>query len=224
MDWSPKGGSTILVKMFFKHMGLLEEAYEYHYWVHKYRMEVFPKNFPNTLEEFKNPKYFKFKVVRNPFHRVVSSYIHTMTHEVMHAPLKKSIWRWSADISFKSFISFLEDTDLKTCDPHYGLQKKDYEYEMQNCFDEIIHLRKLPEALQKMNAEKGYNFNLDGLSSEHHASKNLTSTENVSSKKWSTIKDNIPDYKNFYTDKLQEKVYMLYKEDFDSYGFPSSEI
>lgn len=224
MDWSPKGGSTILVKMFFKHMGLLEEAYKHHSWIHEYRMHVYPKSFPITLEDLKNPEYFKFKVVRNPFHRAVSSYIHTMKYEVMHPPLKKSIWRWSANISFKSFVSFLEDTDLKTCDPHYSLQKKEYEYDIPNCFDEIIHLRKLPAALQKMNAEKGFNFNLEGLSSEHHASKNLNSTDVVANKRWSSVKDNIPGYKNFYTDKIQEKVFNLYREDFDSYGFSSTDI
>ncbi|HMT28402.1 MAG TPA: sulfotransferase family 2 domain-containing protein [Bacteroidia bacterium] len=224
LDWSPKAGCTILTKMFFRQMGLLEEALEYNSWIHEYRMHVYSKNYPITIDDLKGNNYYKIKVVRNPFHRAVSSYIHTMKYEMMHAPVKKTLWRWNANISFETFINYLSKIDLRTCDPHYSLQKKDYEYEIPGCFDEIISLKDIRDAFQNLNETRGTHFDLTGLTSSHHSKLNTQLNENVSGKKWSKLKDAIPDYKYFYTDNLIDQVYSLYADDFADYGFSKSDI
>ncbi len=224
LDWTPKAGCTILTKMFFRNMGLLEKALQFDSWIHEYRMHVFYKNHPITIEDFKNPDIYKIKVVRNPFHRVVSSYVHTMKYEFMHPPITKALWRWNANISFKGFINFLSKTDLHSCDPHYALQKKAFEYDIPNAFDEIIHLENLDAAINNLNKRKQLNFDLNGISSGHHVSRNDQLNRNVAGMRWSKIKDNLPDYKNFYTPQLAQKVYELYIDDFKTYGYTINDI
>ncbi|MBL0340317.1 MAG: sulfotransferase family 2 domain-containing protein [Bacteroidetes bacterium] len=224
MDWSPKAGCTILTKMFFRHMGLLEEALQYNPWVHEYRMHVFSKNHPISREDFKNKEFYKFKVVRNPFHRVVSGYIHTMEYETMHEPVKKALWRWNADVSFKSFVKYLSKTDLHTCDPHYALQKKGFEYELTDCYDEIIRLENLNDAINDLNERKNFRFDLSGITSGHHHKKNRDLDKNFSQVRWSHFKDNIPVYQQFYTPQLAEKVFDLYRDDFMSYGYTMEDL
>ncbi len=219
VDWSPKAGCTIMVKMFFRNMGLLEEALAYDSWVHEYRMHVFSVNHPTTVEDIRDPTYYKIKFVRNPYHRVVSGFMHTMKYPVMHQPVKKALWRWNANISFKSFVKYLSKIDLHTCDPHYSLQKKDFETGPQNCFDEIIKIENLDHSINDLNARKGFGFDLSGLTSNHHLEKNRNLVANVATTKWSKLQNDIPWYSFFYTPALAEKVYSLYREDFEAYGY-----
>lgn len=224
MDWSPKSGCTIAVKMFFRQMGLLEEALAHHVWVHEYRMHVFSKRHPISLEDLASDEYYKFKIVRNPFSRVVSSYIHTMRKEVMHPPVKKVLRRWNANISFKKFVDYLGKIDLRNCDPHYALQKRLFESTIRPCFHRIIKLENMQEEIRQLNAEQNFNFNLEGISSHHHIEKNRLLNENVARKRWSKIKDNIPDYRHFYTDQVREKVAALYRDDMEAYGYAFEEL
>lgn len=77
---NPKAGCTVWTKMFFEHFGCLEEASSYSTWVHDYRAKVFKKRYPISLIDILSPRYTKIKIVRNPYARVVSSYIHVMKY------------------------------------------------------------------------------------------------------------------------------------------------
>lgn len=219
MDWSPKVGCTILTKMFFRQMGLLDAAMEYHSWIHEYRMHVFYKNHPVTIDDIRNPSVFKFKVVRNPYLRAVSSYIHTMKKEVMHEPVRKALWRWNANISFKSFLRYLSKIDIHNCDPHYSLQKKFFEFDFPGCFNEIVYLENLESSIEEINKKHQLNFDLSGLTSHHHSKIAGEISGNAFKLRWNKIKDSIPEYKYFYNEEVAEKVYGIYKEDFETYGF-----
>jgi hypothetical protein len=222
MDWSPKAGCTVLTKMFFRNMGLLEEALSFDPWVHEYRMKVFSVNHPVTRADYKNPEFYRFKVVRNPYSRVVSSYIMVMKDarlQYLHKTIKKTLWRWNVNISFSTFVKFLSKVDIKSCDPHYSQQKKYFEDEIADCFDQVIKLENLNGEIAELNRRKSLDFDLTGLTSWHHTSKNENIKENVAKKPWSKIKDRIPHYGYFYTDELIEKVYKIYKEDFTAYNY-----
>jgi hypothetical protein len=219
MDWSPKAGCTIATKMFFRHMGILDEALAYNKWVHEYRMNVFYKNHPVTIEDLINNNIYLFKIVRNPYQRVVSSYIHTMKYPAMHEIIKEKLWGWNADISFNKFVRFLEKIDIHNCDPHYRLQKKFFEYRDDLNYNLIVKLEDLAAGVDKVNVLAGVNFNLDGLTSGHHILKSDEVDKSVSSTKWSRIRDSIPSYEHFYTKELYERVFNIYKDDFLAYGY-----
>jgi hypothetical protein len=219
MDWSPKGGCTILTKMFFKNLGLLETALAYNSWIHEYRMHVFSKEHPTLISHIRDKNIYKFKVVRNPFKRAVSSYIHTMKYESMHEVVRKTLWRWNANISFRTFVKYLSKIDINNCDPHYSLQKKFFEYEIPDCYDKIIRLESIEKGIEEINKEKGTHFDLSGISSKHHIDFSNNDGKNVARLKWSKIKDRIPDYKYFYTDELVDMVYKVYQDDFQAYGY-----
>jgi len=114
--------------------------------------------------------------------------MHTMRYEVMHPPVKKALWRWNANISFKTFVKYLSKIDLHTCDPHYSLQKKYFENEIPGAFNEIIRLENLNQSLQDLNSRKGFEFDLSGISSDHHHVKNQEITKSVATLKWSRLK------------------------------------
>src|SRR5947209_6686716 len=88
MLWSEKASCTTAIVMMLRHMGLLEEAKAYHYWIHKYRSEVFYKKygFVDLNKHLLSGKYFVFKVIRNPYDRAVSSYLHTMKYCLVDEP------------------------------------------------------------------------------------------------------------------------------------------
>lgn len=219
MDWSPKVGCTILTKMFFRQMGLLEKALEYHSWIHEYRMHVFSKESPTRISDILNPENFTFKVVRNPYMRAVSAYIHTMKKGVMHPPVTRTLKRRDANISFEQFVEFLSKSDLTSCDPHYALQKKYFEFNHPGCFRKIVHLENLEKGISEVNEEGRQNFNLTGLSSHHHTAVTEGIIHEPFRIKWNDIAGRIPSYLSFFNEQLAESVYQLYKEDFDDYGY-----
>tara|TARA_B110000046_G_scaffold52102_1_gene58149 strand:- start:25670 stop:26413 length:744 start_codon:yes stop_codon:yes gene_type:complete len=218
MDWSPKAGCTIVIKMFYKRMDLLETALQTDEWVHEYRMFHFFKNNPTQKEDFQNPEFYKLKVVRNPYSRVVSSYLHTIRNNSMHQPVKKVLRRWSANITFKKYLDFLEKIDLREADPHYAFQVKHFE-EQGFKYDKIVKLENLHQGIQEINLEKGIGYDLSGISSPHHVDKNESLTMEAFNKRYSKIKDNVPAYNNFYNEELIEQVRSIYKLDLEMYNY-----
>lgn len=224
MDWSPKVGCTVLTKMFFSQMGLLEKALAYNPWIHEYRMFVFYKDHLVGREDLENPEFYKFKVVRNPFSRVVSAYLRVMENTTpnniaVQNAIKHMSWRRTHNISFRRFVTYLETLNLLDCDDHQALQKKQFEYEIIPCFNKIIKLENLADGIAEMNAEMGFSFDLTGLTSHHHQDIKTDLHENVANKKWSRIKSKVPPYKMFYTDDLIKRIQILYKDDLDAYDY-----
>ena len=104
------------------------------------------------------------------------------------------------------------------------MQKKDFEYELNPCFDEIVRLEHLQDAINDLNERKNFKFDLHGISSGHNQKKNHDIKTNVSKVKWSNLKNSIPIYRQFYTDELVEKVFGLYRDDFETYGYTQADI
>ncbi len=205
MGWAAKSGCTIAVKMFFDHMDILEEAEGFSDGdkaVHDFRMLVFYDRYGKpTNRHFSDSTYFKFKVVRNPFERAVSSFIHYVEHCA------------SNPCSFVDFVRFLKTENLEDCDAHWKLQLDGFD----DKYDKIIKLEDMAEGIKKINILRGTKFRTNFTSGHHHIKKDAG--EFVGYKKFicGMIKT-IPSYNNFYNDVLKEDIAKLYNKDIAGLG------
>lgn len=92
MDWSPKAACTKAVEMFWNEMGIIRGIYyPRNAFVHSYRYSFYKQCGHVTPQDWTSKSYFKFKIVRNPFNRAVSSYLHLMKTHIAHMILWKSL-------------------------------------------------------------------------------------------------------------------------------------
>lgn len=217
MDWSAKAGCTISVRMFFQNMNLLEEALQYSFWIHNYRNDVFYKKYKTTWEDLSDDSYYKFKVVRNPFARAVSSYIHAMKHDYEDIKLKIFFNTQSKDISFRQFVEYVHHLIINRCNVHHRLQKEWFEDEIS--FNKICKLENLDEDIAVVNTDANVNLIITDKYSHHHVKKKDISSGNVSEKMWSQLSGNIPSYKCFYANDLIDKVAEIYRDDLSTYHY-----
>jgi hypothetical protein len=87
MDWTPKAACTKAVEMFWIQMGISRGVYYPNSaFIHNYRnrMYFYSKcgHVGNDMLTIK--QYYKFKVVRNPYNRAVSSFLHSMKTNIAH--------------------------------------------------------------------------------------------------------------------------------------------
>jgi hypothetical protein len=118
MDWTPKAACTKAVEMFWNEMNITRGLYyPEDAFVHMYRHDFYKQCGTISQDMLESSKYYKFKVVRNPYNRAVSSYIHIMTtHLEMFNGTnlrlnnanvdKKSML---LDLSFEAFLSLYID-------------------------------------------------------------------------------------------------------------------
>lgn len=205
MGWSPKAGCTVAVKMFLDHMGLLEEALRHNPWVHNYREYVFYKNHPPpTSEEHRDVRYFKFKVVRNPYDRAVSSFLH-----------------WIRRGRLGSFRDFLEEQkDRKTpINFHFAPQYCEHKY------NRIVKIESFAEEMAKINGELGTAFRLGttfrtDFSIEHGMVQAEPKGVCVSQVRFAApLPAIVPAYRDFYDVACRRDVESLYRDDFLCYGY-----
>lgn len=205
--WTAKAGCTVVTKMFFKNMNLLDEALNYSPWVHNYQFHKFYKNNGVVNEnDLLNKNNIKLKFVRNPYTRAVSSFIHAGKH--------KHIIK-NQNLSFKEFLIKIKNN--KIYNSHYGLQICTLE-KNNKIFDEIIKIENIKNEINRIN--KKYNLNLDcDFSSRHHVIKNNNLNSYVGDIKYDDLNNNIPPYKYFYDDEIKQLVYDIYKIDIETYNY-----
>ncbi|MBR8827189.1 MAG: sulfotransferase family 2 domain-containing protein [Gomphosphaeria aponina SAG 52.96 = DSM 107014] len=224
--WSAKGGCTFAVKWYFYQIGLLETALEYHKWIHNYRQYYYQQeNYQNELKEILNPETQTIKVVRNPYNRVVSSYIHVIKYNYEDQRIMKFLGRdvnKQATFSFREFIAYLESISLRSANEHHRLQVHLSEELGLVKPKYVVKLEKSFEELRQIEVELGLKeSDLEALVESKHHTKREENDDEFCGDKWFERKHNVtvPSAKNFYDDELKVRVEKLYGVDLERYNY-----
>jgi hypothetical protein len=230
--WSDKSGCTFAVKWIFAQMNLLTAALEYHEWIHHYREQVYDRSQQYSLGLnllATNPSSFQvIKVVRNPFDRAVSSYIHACSRGYEDNAISLFLNRQISPehrFSFREFIAYLFSIDLTQCNEHHQLQTHAAESSGILSIKHLVYLEHIN--LQISHVEKKLNLphqDLNFLStSSHHTRRDHSATSQFMGDECLQIYQqesvSLPLSYCFYDQELMDSVANLYKADLLRYGY-----
>ena len=230
MDWTPKAACTAAVKMFLDHMGVKEWVH-YRGWVHDFRKEYYRQCGRGNSCIFEDPSWYKFKVVRNPFDRAVSSFIHVMKtpHAVNEATLLKLSGVPNKRLmTFKKFIHSMDPShgnDGLLQNSHIRKQSLDVEYELHqngrpSLFNAIVKVEDIAAGMRLVSQETGFNFHPD-FQSSHYFPRAVNNSEYVGETPWFELQERgIPaTYGHFYNDRIRARVARLFAQDRMVYNY-----
>ncbi|MEH6515827.1 MAG: sulfotransferase family 2 domain-containing protein [Halioglobus sp.] len=227
--WSAKSGCTFAVKWFFSQRGQLSEAIAHSSWIHDYRTQVYRKSdqFMAGVHRAEYGKMRYVRLVRNPFSRAVSSYLHmvrTVGDHAFHRPLNEFLGRDVEDqpgLTFVEFCEFLLATDVARCDIHYKQQAHILETSGLIAIDDVVHLESLESEWGPLiRRYKLAPASIAELSQSHHNTKRASSEQFVGDTPFlRTEEDVYPAFNAFYNEQIMEKVVAVYAEDFARYGY-----
>ena len=131
ISWSAKSACTHVLIWYLLRLGLLDEARNYHPWVHRYRSEVLYRSevYRSALEQLSREglsQWNYLKVVRDPVKRCVSSYRHALKHGYEDEKMSRVLGRQidhKCGYSYETFLDYLAQIDLHDCDIHHRYQK-----------------------------------------------------------------------------------------------------
>lgn len=224
-EYSAKSNSTVICKMFFQYIRLLEKALIYDPWIHNYEQRQY-----NPRQNIKkNISYIKIKFIRNPYHRAVSSYIH-----VMRTSLRNFLPKHLRNISFLVFLRSYNNIKSIPGSDHFTPQFGNYGIDF---FHEIVKVENLDDEILRINNK--YNLDLNcsftsshWVSSSHWARDESYGISNDTERKLNDINYSIigskkllkiihlrklPHYEWFYTTETRKLVEEIYKKDIDIY-------
>ena len=218
--WTPKAGCTTAVIMMLRHMNLLNEALKIHPFVHNYRPKFYEKYGHVTLKHLLSKKYFVIKVIRNPYDRAVSSYLHILES-----------WRRFIDIDM-SFTAFLRLVRKKFNTPKIVGYVRTIAL-VHGCRQyvkgEELYIRKYiklenPVAIKQINKQLKINLDITvndkKLIPHHHKHSDIESTKYLGDIQFSKLPTLLPKtYKSFYNDTTKKLVEIIYGKDIQKYEY-----
>jgi hypothetical protein len=221
---SEKSNCTAIAKIFFHTLGLLEEALQYHIWIHKYEQEIYiPNHLPIGSKNYSS--YLKLNFVRNPFTRAVSSFLHCMKAAYNNPTLWKKQFH---NLSFEEFLIFFQNGDLQN---EYAINHANPQYNPNYYNDfQTIKIENLETEIQNINKKYQKNFRMDFTS--HHFHNNYVNNKSEHSFcgniKYFDIKklmhlSNLPPYHFFYNERTKQLVTSIYKDDLENFHYSFEE-
>ena len=173
-------GCTNIIAMFFESLHIYQNI-NYTTHIHEYRQKHFYKLYGYvTADEVASSNWYKFKVVRNPYSRAVSSYFHTMNllwrSFFKHSNVFLSLVELNDNvlsISFEQFYKIYYDNYVTAIgyEPFHGheyvsLQSGDVEWHLyeQNSsgsiYNRVIKIENLKNDILLINNETNMNYKL----------------------------------------------------------------
>ncbi|MBM7586931.1 hypothetical protein JOC86_003483 [Bacillus pakistanensis] len=224
--WTPKSGCTTFNKWFFFQIGLLDkvnamkEGKPHSYRSYIYREE--PKYSQQITLNLLESKKDTYKLVRNPYKRAVSSFLHTLSHTWLKSVFHSYV---NDGLSFKQYLHHLKQlgSSVYKLDRHIAPQYIEGEERFINNYIQLEEFTKrIREIEMKYNL---LNAPLSELSkSSHHFSDRMTVKGDYAEK--ALTKDSFngmfPTYDSFYNKETIELVKEIFKKDFEMYRYKKS--
>ena len=221
MAFTPRATCTLAVSMFIHHMGLYSKAKEMSDWIHHFRGNVLERqpSYVATGKDWENPSMVKFKVVRNPYYRAVSSYTHFIRST-------------SSNQSFEEYLVSLLEKNPSNLSSH-ELTVRDYHSKPQhNKFDKsinhIVKVENIEKDLKLIDYRcktSLYDSYLAVKNTDSHIMiKDRSITDYVGKKEGEFFRlPNreflIPDYQYFYNETSRKLVERLYDDDIKYFNY-----
>jgi hypothetical protein len=237
MEWVPKSDSSNAIAMFYADMGY---HYGKHYdgFSHNFNRDYFiPNCGKRTVCMYLDPSWYRFKIVRNPYERAVSSYLHCVKNQGLPA----KVFPDQESVTFKDFVYWIKkiprDDFPNYCGyGHFRVQTTLYErhcfVNQMKLFHEIVYSEDPLPAIQRINDKVGTNYTLRGTdyailkTRSHSTTKNDTIQTFTGKKSYRELKDSVPSYKYFYNQDLYNLISSIYGPDIliYNYSFPWPEL
>lgn len=236
MGWTPKCACTTACKMFFNHLGLLDDALDFHPFIHQYRQKIYePKN-PVLTNFYHNEDLFKFKIVRDPYRRAVSSYVHYMrdAYTAENHPVIAQIKQMTNDsepnnISFIDYLNYVSRIEIGKGKTEFHQEIQVDPFELNNSFswDYIIKIENINKDLEIIKEKFGVELDVSGdIGKSFHYTKKIKDFNDIAFDKRAkeiitregddTI---IPDYRFFYNPAIKKRVEQIWGKDIETYGY-----
>lgn len=225
-----KAGCTFAIKWFFFQQGLLEDALAYDAWIHKYRYDIYYKQDKYRLNflSIRSRKYSRIKLVRSPYQRAVSSYIHAIKTNYAGKELSEFLGREITHFktfTFEEFVAFLEQTGVRKCNPHHRIQAETAELNGSLKIDRVIRLENANPEFRRLEDDFCLKASdLESFSQSLHHRKRVVSDEYCGDKEYPKREQTFSQYQSFYNDDLMRKVADIYACDFRQYNYPVDEL
>jgi len=244
MDWTPKAACTKVVEMFWNEMGITRGLfYPEDDFVHHYRPNFYLECGRVSQAMLNDHKYYKFKVVRNPFNRAVSSYLHVMKTNIANtlpwvpgnAGVHDRILDKTNELNNQSFEQYLEyymrivgSKHLSNAAyQHTSPQSSEEEVKRHNAhaksiFNSIVHLENFEEDIAVVNRVTRRNYSFPVGDDRHEIHKveqtdmyfgNITYSDIL---KLHGVPEN---YGKFYNRKTKNQVAMIFANDLRLYNY-----
>lgn len=248
--FSQKSGCTSFTRWFLHHIGKLEEALALHPLVHRYRTRFFTRQ-PGYKEEaerlLKSGERPVVKLVRNPYDRAVSSFIHTV-HNARERENKVWERQLVADareragkpqtavptLSFRDYMRHLAviGTTLNDVNRHIAMQ---FVPDEKGRVDRLIRLERFDEEIRRLEADYGLPASpLELVSGSHHHKRPPApaapaldpgaSAAGLEITRFDVLARRLPPYAAMYDEETAELVRRSFAPDFEEYGYDVSDL
>ncbi|MCA9370488.1 MAG: sulfotransferase family 2 domain-containing protein [Candidatus Peregrinibacteria bacterium] len=232
--YSAKSGSLYALEWFLRQHNLYEGAHKSYSWLHRYRTNILENDeaYLNALRNVTQETHTIIRVVRDPFARAVSSFLHCIRHierkpEMLPLPLQNGL---GTTLTFRQFMHALLEIDLKTCNAHYRVQTREVERSGVLAPDILIRVEEIEEGFRTVENILGLpHMTIDHAPTSRHRNTYRSSVPGQCAADIQISRDILkhhgsPWYTDFYDQELISMVQDLYQEDFIRFGYSLSQV